>query len=224
VLAAVILFRALWERFATPHTRRGQAWHAILAVVLTGNVAGFAGLAHLNGIGLAGFHAGSQLPAEEVDHLAGPLRPGDRLFFINLPPIGFNCMPAIEEKRQVAPLTGYVLTFGSSLLRMNEGAYVERTGPRSLRVWQEGEGYFSGLIGQAMMQAVGRARPFPIGARFANEDFEVDVVRADAHGVQELSFTFRRPLDDPCYHFFFSSPAFSAYPLRFGPWPDAALD
>jgi len=221
VLAAVTLLRALWKRLATPHTRCGRRWRAVLTVAIIVNLAGFAGIAILTGIGLAGFHAGSQLPAEEVDHLAGPLRPGDRLFFINLPPIGFNCMPAIEEKRQVAPLTGYVLTFGSSLLRMNEEAYLERTGPRSLRVWQEGEGYFSGLIGHAMMQAVGRERPFPVGTRFANEDFEVEVVRADTRGVQELLFTFRRPLDDPGYHFFFSSPVFSAYPLRFGPWRDA---
>ena len=224
VLAAVTLLHALWARVATLRTPLGRVGRAGLIVFLAGNVAVFAAIAHLNGTGLVGFHAANRLPAVEVDHLAGPLRPSDRLFFINLPPIGFNCMPAIEEKRQVAPLTGYVLTFGSSLLRMNETAYVERVGPRSLRVRQEGEGYFSGLIGRAMMEAIDRDEPFPVGARFEREDFDVEIVRADEHGVQELLFTFRWLLDDPRYHFFYSSPAFSAYPLRFGTWQGAAME
>jgi len=218
VLAAVTLLHAIWLRVAAWSGAGAVAARAGLGVLLVVNVAVFVGLDLLNGIGIAGFSAGSQLPAEEVIRLAGPLRPGDRLFFINLAPIGFNCMPAIEEGRGVAPLTGYVLTFGSSLLRMDEPACVERVGPRSLRVRQEGSGYFSGLIGRSMLEAVGRDRPFAPGERFTTEDFDVEVVRSDEQGIRELLFTFRRPLDDPGYHFFYGSFVFSAYPLRFGSW------
>jgi hypothetical protein len=99
---------------------------------------------------------------------------------------------------------------------MDRVGYVEQVGERQLRVWLEDEGYFSGLIGASMLEAVNRDRPFAVGERFSTDDFEVEVVRGSEAGIQEFLFTFERPLDDPTYHFFFGSQQGAAYPLRFG--------
>jgi hypothetical protein len=222
VLAAVTLFQKAWQRASTRADTKHILARRGIAALLAMTLMTFVGLNALHGIGIAGFSAASQLPAREVVRFAGPLQPGDRLFFINLAPIGFNCMPAIEEARHVQPLDGYVLTFGSSLMRMNEPASVQRTGPRSIRVRHKDSGYFSGLIGRSMMEAIDRDRPFRPGERFSTPDFDVEVIRADAHGVYELRFTFRRPLDDPQYHFFYGSSIFSAYPLRWSTETNAA--
>jgi hypothetical protein len=56
---------------------------------------------------------------------------------------------------------------------------------------------------------------FAEGQVFSAPDFEVEVRQADAEGVQELLFTFERPLDNAAYHFFVGSRLFQAYPLRF---------
>ena len=220
VLAGVMLGQMFWDRLAGRVDRAARWGRGLVVGLIILHVVGYTAANAMHGIGLDGFSAASRLPVEEVVQLAGPLKPGDRLFFINLPPLGFNCMPAIEEARGVSPLRGYVLTFASSLMRMNQPSNIERVGTHGLRVRQDGDGYFSGLQGRSMLEAIGRSNPFEVGSRFVTDDFSVEVIRADERGIQEFLFTFNRPLSDPTYHFFFGSPGFSAYPVIFNVMPD----
>ena len=175
----------------------------------------FAGAAIVYDRALAGMAASSQLTVQEVRRLGRPPAPGDRLFFINLPMLAFNCMPAIEEAAGAAPLQGYALTFCPEFLRMNAPTRVRRTGPCELTVRLEGAGWFSGLIGRSVLQGIGRTAPFAVGERFVTGDFTAEVVDSTPEGVRELRFTFVRPLDDPGYHFFLASRLFDAWPLAF---------
>ena len=215
MLAVVMVIHAIWQRVSqfVDSTRRNA--RAMLAVALSLYLITGAGLNLLFSSSFSGFSALSQLPAIEATELNGPYHPNDRLFFINLPPLGFNCMPAIEERTGVSPLTGYVLTFSSDFLGMNQPSSIERVDDRTLRVRTDGPGYFSGQMGRSMLEAIGRNAPFRQGERFETPDFQVEITRADDAGIQELTFTFPRPLDDPTYHFFFGSSQFVAYPLPF---------
>ncbi len=217
VLAVVTAVHAMWQVVGRIGGGSAKAGHGMIAVALGLYLGAGAGLNVVWGSGVRGFTALSELPALEASELGGPYRPGDRLFFINLPPLGFNCIPAIEEAGGAAPLTGYVLTFSSDFLGMDRPSSIERVGDRSLRVRAEGNGYFAGVMGQSMLEAVGREEGFSAGERFETQDFTVEIVHASENGVNELLFTFPRPLNDPSYHFFFGSSRFVAYPLRFGP-------
>jgi hypothetical protein len=165
--------------------------------------------------GVAGLAAACQLPIRQAVQFGRPMQPNDRLFFINLPMLAFNCMPAIEEQRDVQPLHGYVLTFAPDFLRSNRPTHVEQIDSHRLRVWLDEPAYFSGLIGQSILQGIERDAPFGVGEQFVTDEFTVEVTEAAATGVQEFVFTFKRPLADPAYHFFLSSPVFDAYPLAF---------
>jgi len=178
----------------------------------------FTGANYILDSGVAGLAAACQLPIRQVVQLDRPMHAEDKLFFINLPMLAFNCIPAIEEARGVTPLTGYVLTFAPAFLRMDRPAHVEALAPNRLRVWLDDPAYFSGLIGRSILQGIGRERPFSVGQTFQTPEFAVEVARADGGGVQEFIFTFHRPLNDPTYHFFLGSPVFDAYPLA---WPFA---
>jgi hypothetical protein len=167
--------------------------------------------------GVRGLAAASQLVPRQAAALGRPMRPGDRLFFINLPMLAFNCIPAIEEARGVAPLEGHVLTFAPRFVGIDQPVRVQRVDANRLVVRCEAPGWFSGLTGRSILQGVGRDRPFKSGEVFAGSEFTVEVRQADDQGVRELAFTFQRPLDDPTYHFFLGSPAFDAYPLWFAP-------
>jgi len=216
-IAAVTMGQWIWGWALQRHRRARKVVHVGVVVLIVLQALAFTGVNVLYDLGLAGFSAASQLPVKEVKLLARPLQAGDRLFFVNLPWVGFNCIPGIEEAISVSSLRGYVLTFSPAFLRMDRHGYVKRVGPRQLRVWLDQDGYFSGPLGRTVLQAVSRTTPFQTGDTFTTPDFRVEVVRASESGIREFLFTFERPLDDPTYHFFFGSRGFSAYPLRFGP-------
>lgn len=214
-VATIIAMRALvrWTRQRTSFARRairfatvGLAGLALLA---------FTGANFVLDNGVAGLAAACQLPIRQTVELARPIRADDKLFFINLPMLAFNCVPAIEEARGVTPLHGYVLTFAPEFLRMDRPARVEPVDEHRLRVRLQGPGYFSGLIGRSILQGIDRDRPFSPGETFDADEFTVEVIDSTDAGVQEFLFTFRRPLSDPAYHFFLASPVFDSYPLRF---------
>jgi len=215
VIAAVCMGQSIWNWAIQRRIgiQRGVRIGVVVLIVLQAIT--FTGVNIAYDLGMAGFSAASQLPVKEVELLADRFKPEDRLFFINLPMLGFNCIPGIEEAVGVSSLRGYVLTFSPAFLRMDRQGYVERVGPNQLRVWLDTFGYFSGKLGRTVLQAVYRDAPFEVGETFQTPDFQVEVIRASKEGIGELLFTFARPLDDPTYHFFFGSPGFSAYPLRF---------
>jgi hypothetical protein len=195
---------------------RLQRWARPMLVALVPlHLLVFVGMQFALDTGVAGLAAACQLPIRQTVRFAPPLRPDDKLFFINLPMLAFNCVPAIEEGRGVAPLHGYVLTFAPKFLSMDTPGVVEQTGPRQLRVRLDEPGYFSGLIGRSILQGIDRNEPFRPGETFTTPEFTVEVNRATKEGVQEFTFTFARPLNDPTYHFFLASPVLDACPLRF---------
>ena len=198
-----------------PRSRLQQLARPVLIGLVPLHLLVFVGMQMGLDAGVAGLAAACQLPIRQTVRFAGAFQPGDKLFFINLPLLGFNCVPAIEEARGVAPLHGFVLTFAPRFLCMDTPGCVEQVGPYELRVRLDKPGYFSGLIGRSILQGVGRDRPFQAGESFRTLEFKVDVLRADESGVQEMGFTFPRPLSDPTYHFFLASPVFDAYPLNF---------
>ncbi|HOA75938.1 MAG TPA: hypothetical protein PLQ89_09470 [Phycisphaerae bacterium] len=214
-VATVLAIRSIlwWSR------QRADAWRRIIrgaiVTLIPLHLAAFAGVNFVLDTGVAGLAAACQLPIRQAIQLGRPMQAGDRLFFINLPMLAFNCIPAIEEARGVAPLHGYVLTFAPEFLYMDRPAHVEQVDAHRLRVWLDEPAYFSGLIGRSILQGIQRDAPFRAGETFATEEFTVEVTRADATGVQEFLFTFNRPLSDPTYHFFLASPTFDAYPLAF---------
>jgi hypothetical protein len=214
VIAAVLLWQELLG-WAARRRLAGAFVGAAVVLIVAAHVAVFAGANAAYGTAVASFSASSRLPVEDVVRLGEGLQPDDRLFFINLPMLGFNCIAGIEEETGVEPLCGYVLTFAPAFLGMNRPSRVEPVGDRQIRVQLDRGGYFEGLAGASMLEAVGQDEMFDAGRTFAGPDFEVEILQADAEGVQELLFTFERPLDDTAYHFFFGSRLFHAYPLHF---------
>jgi hypothetical protein len=214
-VATVMALRALLDRAAHQRTAMTRVARVVAIALLPVFLIVFIGANYATDEGMAGLSAACQLTPAQVDRFARPLKPDDKLFFINLPMLAFNCMPAIEEARGVVPLHGYVLTFAPKFVCMDRPAHVEQVGPSQLRVSLDEPGYFSGLIGRSILEGIDRERPFAPGETFATPDFEVRIERADHSGVQELLFTFQRPLTDPRYHFLVGSPVFDAYPRSF---------
>ncbi|MBN1342845.1 MAG: hypothetical protein JXQ73_09215 [Phycisphaerae bacterium] len=215
VIAMVAVWQGLMEWGARRATRLGKAVRLAVGGLIVVHLGAFGAASYYYGNVMAALSAVGQLPVDDVVRFSDELTPHDKLFFVNLPLLGFNCVPGIEEAAGTSPLKGYVLTFSPDFLRMDRPGYVERVGQSQLRVWLDKDGYFSGTPGERLLTAAGREAPFGVGESFSTDDFTVEVVRSSNSGVGELLFTFQRPLDDPTYHFFFGSRAHFAYPLRF---------
>lgn len=216
VLLLVLAMRGLYQ-----HRLRGLRWAACVVLFLHGGV--YAAMAVPYHYAAQGFHAACELPVREVARLGRPVHTGDRLFFINLPMMAFNAPPAIRELTGAADIRTYALTFSTGLLRMAQPCALEVAGPNQLKLRMAPPGYFSRLIGEQLLSAAGRTQPFAVGERFTTGDFRVEITRSDQAGVQEMVFTFERPLDDPGYHFYMGSPVFAAYPLDFSPPANGSL-
>lgn len=214
-IATVLALRALLHWAAGSNALIFKAFRGALVALVPLHLLAFIGANFVLDTGVAGLAAACRLPIRQAIQFGRPMQPGDKLFFINLPMLAFNCMPAIEEARGVSPLHGHVLTFAPEFVRMDRPAHVEQIDAHRLRVWLDEPAYFSGLIGRSILQGIGRDAPFRPGERFTTDDFTVQVTRATDDAIQEFVFTFPRPLNDPTYHFFLSSIVFDAYPLRF---------
>jgi hypothetical protein len=215
VIAVVAAWQGLTEWGIRRATKLGKAVRLAVGGLIVLHLGAFGAASYYYGNVMAAFSAVSQLPVDDVVRFGGELGPNDKLFFVNLPLLSFNCMAGIEEAASVSPLKGYVLTFSPDFFQMGRPGYAERAGQNQLRVWLDGDGYFSGTPGERLLTAAGRDAPFGVGETFSTDDFTVEIIRSSDSGVGELLFTFQRPLDDPTYHFFFGSRTHFAYPLRF---------
>ncbi len=146
--------------------------------------------------------------------------PGARLFFINLPVAGIYAAVALREAWGLDDLEGYVLTFAPQPLMMDRPSVVQRVGPRELVVSTPPPGYFSGLSGRMLIDGMRPGQPLAAGMVIPGELFDTTILQADPRGVTRLKFTFKRPLDDPSYYFYVSTPARPACRLVFGKWPE----
>lgn len=207
---------AAWAQDRANRAARLSA--AAVRLVMALAVLLFAGAQALLDGGVAAFHAASQMTVENVVERSTGLEPGDRLYFINLPMLAFNCVPAIEERTGVRPLTGVALTFAPGFLGMDAPGRAWAADDHTLHVALEEPGYFSGLIGENLLAGAGRAQPFAPDETIVADGFTARIVRADAGGVYELAFTFEKSLADTSIRFYFGSREFHAYPLRFEAW------
>lgn len=150
-----------------------------------------------------------------LEHERRPLKPGDHLFFINLPTMAYYAIPAIEAETGVRNLLGHVLTFSPSPLIMENPSTVQQLDAHSFTVAIEDEAYFSGTAGKVLVDAMKLDHPFTPGQEVDAGMYDVRIDAANDEGATKLTFTFERPLSDPTYHFFLTSRARMAYPLRF---------
>jgi hypothetical protein len=145
-----------------------------------------------------------------------PISNHHHLFFINVPLLAYYAVPAIEQETGQHDLRGHVLTFSPSPLLMDQPGRVERLDDRTLRVSVEGEPYFTGVTGKALIQATGFGRMPVEGDLYEADLYTVAIEEAADGGVKSLLFRFRKPLESPDFHFFLTSRQRLAYALDFG--------
>jgi hypothetical protein len=145
-----------------------------------------------------------------------PIRDHHHLFFINTPMLAYYVVPALEQETGLHDLHGHVLTFSPSPLLMDQPGRVQRLDDRTLRVSVEGEPYFAGIAGKALIQGMGMEQMPVEGDLYDAGLYTVSVEKAEDGGVRSLLFRFARPLESPDYHFFLTSRQRFAYALDFG--------
>ena len=142
-----------------------------------------------------------------------PVREGDHLFFINLSPLAYYAVPAIEHETGFRQLNGHVLTFAPDMMRMQGASEVSVEGERRLRLRAApGEGYLSGIMGR-MLRGMMSLPEIEVGRPVDAGHFTVTPLEVGPSGVTEMVFDFPKPLDSPNYHFYLGSPQFMAYSL-----------
>lgn len=151
--------------------------------------------------------------------LDDPPPPGTQLFFINLPFVNTYVGPCLAETwGPVADQSRcHALLYSPDLVRADQPCVVRQLDRHSIEVSIEGEPYFSGLLGQFLIDGMRGAGPLRRGDRIQSDDFVVRILDADEDGVSRLTFTFPRPLDDDGYRFYFTTFESGATRLRFRP-------
>jgi hypothetical protein len=139
--------------------------------------------------------------------LDDPPAPGTQLFFINLPFVNTYVGPCLAEIwGPVADQSRcHALLYSPDVVRADQPCVVRQLDRHSFEVSIDGEPYFSGLLGQFLIDGMRGAGPLRRGDRIRADGFDVRILDADEDGVSRIAFTFRRPLDDQGYRFFFST-------------------
>lgn len=120
------------------------------------------------------------------------------VYFVNLPFVNVYAPVCLRDTwgRSAAAARFHVLTYAPDLMSAAEECHVERVGPASLVVRAAETPCFSGFLGRFLVNGMRSGGAFRPGERVAAPDFDVTVTRADAGGVRELRFDFRRPLEE----------------------------
>lgn len=107
-------------------------------------------------------------------------------------------------RQQPSDFRCHVLTYAPNVLRMEEDCRLEQIDAYSFRLAVQGR-YFEGALGRYLIESMRPAGRFRAGEIVRGELFDVQIVRADAAGVQELQFRFHRPLASPEYCFYLTT-------------------
>ncbi len=130
----------------------------------------------------------------------------------------------LPEKKPVPDFRCHVLTYAPNVLRMEEDCRLEQIDAHTFRLTIEGR-YFEGALGRYLIESMRPSGRFKAGEVVHGRLFDVEVVRADEVGVQELQFRFHRPLASPEYCFYLTTNRQAAVRVHF--WesqePAAAL-
>lgn len=145
-------------------------------------------------------------------------------YFINLPFVNVYTKPALDRRLGSAfePVRCHVLTWAPQPAMVEELTIVEQIDDYSFAVQMiAGQSYFSRLVGRFVLEGGRAAGGFAVGERVRTADLEADIVEMDAEGVRRIVFRFPRPLVDPAYCFYVTTPDCGAAMLRFRCLTDA---
>lgn len=160
--------------------------------------------------------AAEQLVLEWVATRPPPAE-AEHVFFINLPFVNIYAKPALDQRLgpEFEDLACHVLTFSPDAFLFEQRSRVTPVDEHSFVLEVEGRPYFAGVLGRFLLDGFGRGGALRAGDVFHSNEFDAEVLRADAHGVEALRFTFHRPLADLAYCFYFTSAECGAARLKF---------
>jgi hypothetical protein len=149
---------------------------------------------------------------------AAPPEPEVRdVFFMNLPFVNIYAKPALDRMLgpEFSPVRCHVLSFAPDPILIEQRVWLTQVDGHTLRLRIDGQPFFSRLLGRFLIDGFRGGGPFVSGDVIHGDEFDARVVAADTEGVQELEFTFRRPLSDPAYCFYLGSSEAPAARIRF---------
>jgi len=162
-----------------------------------------------------GVRAGEAITIAEILSSPPPRETTD-VFFINVPFVNIYAQVQLAHAwgEERPPVRCHALLFSPSLLLMDQPCTVEQLDEYRLAVSVRGRPYFSGLLGRFLVDGMRDSGRFTAGQQFGGELFDVEVVEADAQGVQRMVFTFHKPLASNQYTFYVSTPSSAAARLK----------
>ncbi|MGE3180453.1 MAG: hypothetical protein AB7N71_02405 [Phycisphaerae bacterium] len=192
-----------WQRFAT-------------GSVITLYLAGAAFFCLLSRWQWTGMIAGERYAIESVK-INPPPPTATNVFFINLPFVNVYLKPGLDRAlgADFETVQCHVLVYAPEPVEINEPVIVEQTSPNRLVVSSVGEPFFGGIMGRFLFEAFHEGPFFETGDRIDTEQFAVEILAADVHGISQLAFTFPKPLNDPSYCFYVSTIDTGPTRLRF---------
>jgi hypothetical protein len=199
--------------------QRGWVKKLLMVVVLGNTLYGFG----LYQILCHGILRAEQMYYQDIFMQNPSPRPGDTVFFINQPIINLYAPLPMREHYGFQNLHGWVLTLGDHHIMMRQPSTVEQLNDHDLLLTTTEPGFFSGVVGQYMLDETRPKNPLMGGSVVHTPHFDVTVLEDNPFGYTRLKFSFKKPLNSPDYHFYFSSPQRTAYLLDFNPRPPALL-
>ena len=153
------------------------------------------------------------LVVEDIVASGRSIKPGDHLYFVNLPMLAYYTVPALEERLNVRPLYGHVLTFSPDIVHPETPTTLTQPDTRSIEVGLSQDTYFAGATGKALLEMMGLPADLKPGQTVAGPLFTTRILDADTTGIKRLRFEFAKELRSDGQHFFLCSSARMAYPL-----------
>jgi len=152
--------------------------------------------------------------------LASPPAPQVKdVFFLNLPFGNIYMKPALDAELgpEFRDVRCHVLTFAPQVLAMHKRCWVTQIDERQFSIRIEGQPYFSRLLGRFLIDGFRTSGRLHEGDIVRNDLFDAQIVKADDEGIREIVFSFRRPLSDPSFCFYLTTPRCAATEIRFLP-------
>lgn len=194
----------------------GSAGRTTISVVMVVVLIGSAGICKLHRLMWRGMHYAESFVFTGL--AADPPANDAYVFMIDLPFAATYARVWMTEslQRDIPPDHFHVLTYAPNIVRADAACTIEQAGPSTLRIRTEGPGWFSGFLGQFLIDGMRESGGFKSGETIATDEFTATVREMSADGVTEIEFAFAQRLDDPGYAFYLTSEQHGALRLRFG--------
>jgi hypothetical protein len=138
------------------------------------------------------------------------------VYLINLPLANIYLPINMGDAWNDSDTQFHVLTFAPHLLVPPDDCRIEHIDSHTFDLVAGAHGYFSGLLGQFLVDAMRSSEQLPLGRSIDCTDYSVVVMEGDASGVARLRFRFSSPLDDPHRRFFVMTTDCPGAELTFG--------